>query len=134
MISAAKKLVNEKTCSFNEIKEYGGWVKSGVRKGKYFMDCGGTRHWLDPTKSTEALKSANHVSENTARNACFDYVLKKIPDAKIQPFNNNFTKHIVGSVTYTLGFKVKNAFNQTIKYYAYCLINEGSIEVNISPQ
>ena len=135
MISAARKLVDENICSFNDVEEYGGWVKSGQRKGKYFMDCGGTRHWLDPTKSAGIVKSTRHVSESTARDACYDYVIKKIPGANIQVFNNSFTKHIVGSVTFVTGFKVKNAFNKTIKYDAYCLIqSDMSMEVDIQTQ
>ena len=62
-------------------------------------------------------------------------IKEKSPRSKIQPFNNNYTKHKIGSVTYVQGFKVKNAFGQTEKYFAYCVAqNDRTFTIKIELQ
>ena len=135
MASAVGVLIRNGTCSYKEISDYGGWVKSGQRKGQYFMDCGGTRHWFNPNNTTKTLSTAQYVSESSARDACWDYIRAKYSGAKFQAFNNSFTKHLVGSVTYRAGFKLQNAFGNTIKYYADCLIqSDRTMSVNVLMQ
>lgn len=130
MLAGAQNLIDQNKCSLSEIKDYGGWVKSGQRKGQYFMDCGNTRHWLNPTNSSGSVTTARHVSESAARDMCWAYVRREIPGASMQAFNTSFTKHSAGAVTYTAGFKAKNIYGNTIKYYAYCLIQPNrSMEV-----
>lgn len=130
MLAGAQNLIDQNKCSLSEIKDYGGWVKSGQRKGQYFMDCGNTRHWLNPINSSGHVTTARHVSESAARDMCWAYVRREIPGASMQAFNTSFTKHSAGAVTYTAGFKAKNIYGNTIKYYAYCLIQPNrSMEV-----
>ena len=52
MYLGVARLVKDKKCDLREIEYFGGWVKSGQRKGQYFMDCGNTRHWLNPANNS----------------------------------------------------------------------------------
>lgn len=132
MLAGAQNLIDQNKCSLSEIKDYGGWVKSGQRKGQYFMDCGNTRHWLNPTSTSGSVTTARHLSESTARDMCWAYIRREIPGASMQALNTSFTKHTAGAVTYTAGFKAKNIYGNTIKYYAYCLIQpDRSMEVTV---
>jgi len=131
MLSAAKKLVSSQKCTNGEVKDFGGWVKSSQRKGFYFLDCGGTRHWINPSKSS-SISGAKYIPESTARDMCWAHLRREIPGASIQALNTSYTKHLVGSVTFTAGFKAKNTYGNTNKYYAYCLIqSDRSMEVTI---
>ena len=130
MLSGAQSLIDQNKCTLAEIKYFGGWVKSGQRKGQYFMDCGNTRHWLNPNNPGTNVTTARHISESSARDMCWAYVRREIPGASMQAFNTSFTKHMAGAVTFTAGFKAKNIYGNTIKYYAYCLIQpDRSMEV-----
>ena len=135
MALAALKLNKSGKCTNEQLIYYGGWVKSGQRKGQYFMDCGKTRYWFNPKDGSNSIKTDKHFSESNSRKACTDYILREVTGAKIQPFNNNYTKHTIGSVTYVQGFKVKNIQNQTLKYNAFCVIqSDRTMEVNIALQ
>ena len=130
MYLGVARLVKDKKCDLREIEYFGGWVKSGQRKGQYFMDCGNTRHWLNPANNSAKVTTARHISESAARDMCWAYVRREIPGASMQAFNTSFTKHTAGAVTYTAGFKAKNVYGNTLKYYAYCLIQpDRSMEV-----
>ena len=135
MIKNAKDLVSNGSCSFKQLVDFGGWVKSGLRKGQYFIDCGNDRYWMKPGDATNTIQSDKHVSEKSIRDACWKSIKEKSPRSKIQPFNNNYTKHKIGSVTYVQGFKVKNAFGQTEKYFAYCVAqNDRTFTIKIELQ
>ena len=132
MYLGVARLVKDNKCDLREVEYFGGWVKSGQRKGQYFMDCGNTRHWLNPTSTSGSVTTARHLSESTARDMCWAYIRREIPGASMQALNTSFTKHTTGSVTYTAGFKAKNIYGNTIKYYAYCLIQpDRSMEVTV---
>jgi len=135
MVASAKRLVRKGKCTFEQLEEFGGWVKSGKRSGQYFLDCGEARYWFNPNSNSPVTKSADHLSEATARDACWKFIKNEAPRARIQALNNSYTKHKVGSVTFRQGFKVKNAFGQTLKYYANCVIqNDRTMKTSIQPQ
>lgn len=131
MLSAAKKLVSSQKCNSSELEDFGGWVKSSQRNGFYFLDCGGTRHWINPSNSS-SISNASYIPERTARDMCWAHIRREIPGASIQALNTSYTKHLVGSVTFKAGFKAKNIYGNTNNYYAYCLIqSDRSMEVTI---
>ena len=130
MFFAAKDLIKRGDCSTEQIKSFGGWVKSTQRPGQYFIDCENNRFWLKLKSSSNSAKQDQHIPETLARDFCWTNIKRTAPDARIQAFNNSYTRHKAGSVTYTQGFKVKNSFGKTEKYYAYCTI-ESNREINV---
>jgi hypothetical protein len=133
MAMAAKQLALSNKCTINEISGFGGWAKSTSRPGMYFVDCGGTRHWFNPSQKKVEVTTSQHVSETAAQKGCMKAVRSELGSAaSFKTFDSSYTKHIKGSVTYRQGFTIKNAFGTKVHYYADCLIqSDRTFELNI---
>jgi hypothetical protein len=134
MAKAVLELIKTGKCSRKQVEYYGGWVKSGERKGQYFMDCGSQRVWFNP-KSEAGVYADRAISESVASEMCKDAIRRQaLASPNFHFFDTSYTVHNPRkAVTYVQGFDVKNAFGTKMKYRAYCLIQpSGSLELSLT--
>ena len=133
MAKAVLELIKTGKCSRKQVEYYGGWVKSGERKGQYFMDCGSQRVWFDP-KSTSGVYADRAIPESIASEMCKEAIRRQaLAPPNFHFFDTSYTVHNPRkAVTYVQGFDAKNAFGTKMKYRAYCLIQpSGSLELSL---
>ena len=133
MAKAALDLIRNGKCTRGQIKDYGGWVKSGGRPGQYFMDCDDQRVWFNP-KSKNTTYADSAISETSAATKCRNSITAEtINKPNFHFFDKSYTVHSPGkAVTYLQGFDVLNGVGAKIKYRAYCLIQpSGALELSL---
>ena len=133
MAKAALDLIKNGKCTRGQIKDYGGWVKSGGRPGQYFMDCDDQRVWFNP-KSKNTTYADSAISETSAATKCRNSITAEtINKPNFHFFDKSYTVHSPGkAVTYLQGFDVLNGVGAKIKYRAYCLIQpSGALELSL---
>ena len=133
MAKAVLSLIKSGECTHSQVKNYGGWVKSGERRGQYFMDCGPKRVWFDP-QSEGSVYADRPIPEARAEEMCQKAIAQKaVSRPNFHYFDTSYTVHTPRqAVTYVQGFDVKNAYGTKMKYRAFCLIQpSGVLELSL---
>ncbi|MDB2424145.1 hypothetical protein N9X05_19750 [Paracoccaceae bacterium] len=132
MINAVIKIITTQKCKLNEIRDFGGWVKSEKKKDNYFVDCGGKRIWLNPKLGSE-IYTVNPINEANAQKICWkaikDNTFKK---PKFHIFDSSYWTSLNGSATYVQGFSITSDLGFTKNFFGTCMIeSDGRYEISI---
>jgi hypothetical protein len=133
MVAETRSLISGKMCSPDQIRYFGGWVKSQTRVGQYFLDCGDQRFWLNPS-SEETLHKDMPVPRDAAEKECRNYIKGNfVGTVNFHYFDRSYTIHNqLSSVTVIQGFDITNSFGTDINYRAFCTFQPtGAYEVRL---
>ena len=128
---AGAALVQNGSCSVDDLKEFGGFWRSSKNKNSYFMDCKGKRinYTLGKPLTAEAVQGlAESAATKQCRLAIASGTLHGKP--KWHFFNHATHLYVNGRVRVTQGFTARTELGKKEDYTAVCLVmHSGEVEI-----
>ena len=128
---AGAALVENGSCSVDDLKEFGGFWRSSKNKSSYFMDCKGKRinYTLGEPLTAKALQG---IGQSAATKQCRSAIASRTLHGKPKWnfFGHTTHLHANGRVRVTQGFTAKTGLGIKEDYTAVCLVMQsGEVEI-----